>query len=154
MPGQLGPMSLGDTGLPRFILGHESSLDPDHIMDRNALSDGHDQLDLGFDGFEDGGRGTGWRHVYHGRVATGLFLRFSAVLVDRHAEMGRAGLGRRCASYDLRAVVDRSLGVVGSLVSRVYLLSGDTLADHLGVPVNEDVRLRGPEGSEESAGDH
>jgi hypothetical protein len=44
--------------------------------------------------------------------------------------------------------------MVGSLVSVWYLLSSDALADHLGVPVDEDIRLRGSESSEESAGDH
>lgn len=154
IPGQLGPISLGQAGLPGFILGHKSSLDFDHIVDRNAFSDGHDQLDFSFDGFEDGSGSSGWRHVYHGGVAAGLLLRFSAVLEDWHAQMGRAGLAWRSSSDDLGTVIDSSLSMVGSLVSVWYLLSSDALADHLGVPVDEDIRLRGSESSEESAGDH
>jgi hypothetical protein len=68
--------------------------------------------------------------------------------------MGRAGLAWRSSSDDLGTVIDSSLSMVGSLVSVWYLLSSDALADHLGVPVDEDIRLRGSESSEESAGDH
>src|SRR5665811_1630722 len=116
---------------PRFRAG-ERALDLDHVHHRDALGDADDERDLGLDRFANRIGRAGRRHINHGGVAAGLLARFGHGVEHRQIEMGGAAFAGRGAADHLGAVGNRLLGMECSI------LAGETLADDLGVLVDED----------------
>jgi hypothetical protein len=111
-------------------------------LNGHALGDGHDGLDAGIDGFQDGvGREGGGDEDHRGvgaRLADGLFHGVK----DGQALDGLAPLARRHAADHLGSVFLAALGV------ELPHLAGDPLADDAGVFVDQDAHgfslLSGP----------
>jgi hypothetical protein len=94
----LAPLA-DDTGAvpanhPTYALALQGVHDPDLIPLRDALGDGHDQLDLGLNGLNNGVGGTCGRHVDDRRVRLGLAHRVADGSEDGQAEVGLAGFLR------------------------------------------------------------
>ena len=124
-PGQLGPISIDLEPLrARFTRTMSATGMPSvmHTMRRNFR----------IDCFRDGVRGAGRRHVDDARVAAGLGARLRDGVEHRETQMGRAALAGRGAADHAGAVIDGRLRMKGAV------LAGKTLAEDLGVAVDED----------------
>lgn len=66
------------TDHPRLVLRPQGVVHHDLVPLRNPLGDGHDQGDLGFDRFEDGGGGEGRWDVDDGCVGVLVFSSLGA----------------------------------------------------------------------------
>jgi hypothetical protein len=60
------------TNETRLALGQESLLDSDHIVLRNTFSDGNNQRNFSFDGFQDGGSSARRGNVDDGSISLGF----------------------------------------------------------------------------------
>src|SRR5580693_3263938 len=110
----------------------QRTLDLDHVADRNAFGDAHDQRNLRRDRLGDGIGGAGRRHIDHAGIGAGLLARFVDGVEYRQVEMGRAAFAGRYAADHFCPVGDRLLGMEGAV------LAGETLADDFGIFVDED----------------
>lgn len=54
---------MGQGKLPGLVLGTEGVLDTDHVVLGDTVGDGNDEVQLGFNGLDDGVGGEGGRHV-------------------------------------------------------------------------------------------
>ena len=136
---------------PRFILRQQCALDSDYVVDRDALCNSDDQLDLRLDRFWDHRGGTRRTHVDHLSVAVSRLLRLEAAFAHRHPQVGHARLGQRGATDNFRVIVQSAGRVVGALRTHANLLVYDALTDDFGVSVDEYVRGRMGEASDKSA---
>src|SRR6185437_9214274 len=119
------------TDQPRFGT-RQRALDLDHIHHRNAFGDADDQRNLGLDRFANRVAGAGRRHIDDARVAAGFLFSFGDRIEHRQIQMARTAFAGRGTADHFRAVVDRRLRMEGAV------LAGETLADDLGVLVDED----------------
>src|SRR5689334_394214 len=120
------------------LRARQRALDLDHVGDRDALGDAHDQRDVGLDRLADRVGGAGRRHVDHARVGAGPVARLGHRVEHRQIEMMRAALAGRRAAHHAGAVGDRGLRMEGAV------LAGEALADDLGVLVDEDGHQAAP----------
>jgi hypothetical protein len=82
------------TDHPGLALTPQSVVDHQLVSLGDTLSDGHDQGDLGFDGFEDGTGSEGRRDVDDGSVGVLVLLGFLDAGVNGETEVGLAGFLR------------------------------------------------------------
>src|SRR5262249_47541324 len=114
------------------------ALDLDHVGDRDALGDADDQRDLGLDRLADRIGRARRRHVDHARVGAGLGRGLGDRVEHRQVEMIPAALAGRPAAHHPGAVGDRRLRMKGAV------LAGETLADDLGVLIDQDGHQAAP----------
>ena len=83
------------TDHPGLALTPQSVVDHQLVSLRDTLGDGHDQGDLGFDGFEDGTSGERGRDVNDGSVRVLVLLGFLDAGVNGETKVGLAGFLRK-----------------------------------------------------------
>src|SRR5690606_6064964 len=101
----------------RAPAGHRA-LHANHVADRNSLGDRHGEIEVGVDTLEDGVGGERRRYEDCGYAGTGRFLGVGDGIEDRDLLPGvleeLAAFAGCDARGDLRAVVERELGVPGA----------------------------------------
>src|SRR5690606_10187640 len=103
-----------------------------HVEDRNPFGDADNELHPGIDRLEDRIGGEGRRHVDCGGSGSGLLPRLGHGVEDGEADMSLTPFPGSDAAHHLRSVGDCLFGMEGAL------RAGKSLADHLGVLVDED----------------
>jgi hypothetical protein len=125
-PGQLGPSSRVFLP-PASLLGLHLVAHHQHVAHRDALGDADDQVQVGLDGFPDGGSGAGRRHIDHAtrwrRFADHGFLDRG---VDGDVAELLAGLLGVDAGHEAVLAVGVSLAAQGVELAG---LAGDALGD-------------------------
>ena len=104
----------------------------EHIEGRDAFGDAHDQLDASVRSFKDRVFAERCRYVDHAGFCAGFLDRFFHGVENRQAQVRLAAFARRHTTDHLRAIGNRLLGVERALAT------GETLADDLGVLIDQD----------------
>src|SRR5665213_243091 len=120
------------------LRARQRALDLDHVHHRNAFGDADDERDLGLDRLADRIGGASRRHIDHAGVAAGLVLGFGNRVEHRQIEMTAAAFAGRGAADHLGAVLDGLFGMERAV------LTGEALADDLGVFIDEDRHQAAP----------
>ena len=110
-----------------------------HVIDRDALGDGDDEVEPGIHAFQDGVGGERRRDENRADGRAGFARGFGDGVEDRHLMRAvfkdLAALSRRDAGDELRAVVERELRVARAEVA------GDALDEDAGGGCDEDGHL-------------
>src|SRR5581483_8945756 len=117
---------------PRRRVAAEEVLDPDHVLDRDALRDAHDERDARRGGLHDRVRRERRRHEDARRGRACLLDRLDDGVEHGHAEVRGSTLARRRAANELRPHLLHLPGVKGALAA------GDALDDHARRGVEKD----------------
>ena len=106
------------------VVEEEATAHFSHVANRYTFGDADDERNLGFDRFENGVCGEGWRDVDDGCVGTVLFNRFGDGVADGHFALPQlTAFTGSDTGYDVGAVFDALLCV------KCASLTGDTLDD-------------------------
>ena len=111
---------LDDTGAvranqSRLVLRSHDGLHLDHVEGGDTLSDAHDEVHLGLDGFQDGVGREGRRDVDHRGLSIGLLLALGERGVHGQTKMRGTALSLVDATDDLGAIGNRLFSVEGTL---------------------------------------
>src|SRR6202011_2588744 len=120
---------------PRPGVSAQEVLDLDHVLDRDAFSDAHDQLDAVGGHFHDGVGCKRWRHEYARRVGAGGADRLGYSVEDRHADVRGATLAGARAANQIGADLAHLLGV------KCAFAPGDALDDDACAGVQQNAHL-------------
>ena len=124
MPGVLGPMRMA-------VSSHAITLQADHVLDRDAVGDGHDHPDAGVDRFHQR-VDVEWRgHEDAGDIGAGFGHGLGHGVEHRQAQMRGAALAGSDAADHMGADLDGVLGVEGGV------FAGEALENDPGIFVDE-----------------
>jgi hypothetical protein len=128
--------SLPVPGVTTRGLALHRALHADHVLDRNAFGDRDGEIKAGIDALEDRVAGERWRHEDRGDGGAGGVSGFGDRVEDRDPVAGvfeeLAAFAGRDAGDELRAVVERELGVASAEIA------GDALDENFSFGGDED----------------
>ena len=114
----------------------DRGFDLNHVANRNAFSDGDDQLEPGVNRLEDGVGGEGWRNKNRGGGRAGFFDGLGHAVEDRHLIFKYlSGFAGSDSGDDLRTILEAELGVAAAEAA------GDALDEDLGVCLDENCHV-------------